>query len=86
MDRDFWQGKWDRTGEAVSSELEIFARLEEVTPLEMTRRLLLGDSDTTAFVMSVEDHFPKELWPVDDFQVWLQLQDYLKQSRVPPTR
>lgn len=32
--------------------------------------------------MGVEDHFPKELWPVDDFQVWLHLHAYLKDSRV----
>lgn len=86
MDKDFWQGKWDRTGEAVSGELEVFARLENVTPLEMARRLLVGEYDTAAFVMSVEDRFPEELWPVDDLQVWLHVQAYLQASRVPATQ
>lgn len=39
MDKDFWQGTWDRTGEFVCAELEEFARCEGVTPLEMARHL-----------------------------------------------
>lgn len=83
MDLDFWQGIWDRTGEAVAAELAEFARVEGVTPPEMARRLLLGEVDTPTFVMSVEDRFPKELWPVDDFHVWMHLQQHLKESRIP---
>lgn len=42
---DFWQSKWDRTGEAVASEVERFAEDECVRPVEMARRLLLGEAE-----------------------------------------
>ena len=86
MEMQFWQGIWDRTGEAVAAELEELVQVEGVTPADMAHRLLLGESDTSAFVMGVEDRFPKELGPVDDFHIWLHLQEYLKEPRVPPTR
>jgi hypothetical protein len=82
MDSDFFQMMWDRTAQVVDDVLAEWARLESMTPIEVARRVLLGELDTPAFVMDVEDRFPQSLWPLDDFHTWLLLQDFIKQTSV----
>ncbi|MBN9492874.1 hypothetical protein J0H33_05950 [bacterium] len=82
MDNDFFQMMWDRTAQVVEEVLIAWGHVESMTPLEVARRVLLGELETLAFVMDVEDRFPEHLCPLDDFHLWMLLQAFIKETSV----